>query len=229
MKAVRPIARRLSDVPMPDDSYFASLQDLFRKLDGVDQVLLDRETTTIRLVTNAEKMVVRETQRAFMYFCLYGLVVDSVIVNKLFPRDLKDEFFRDWLQTQNRSLEHIKAIFGSIPIRPLEILKDEVIGKERLDEMGHMIYGGEDPSLIYHQEKLYEIEHEPQGYVLRLKLPFIKKDHVDLFKENGDLVIRIGSFKRHVFLPRAIADKQPKNATLENDTLTINFAKDYNK
>ncbi len=76
MKVARPIAKRLTDIPIPEDSYFASIKDLFVKLEGVDQVLLDKEVTSVRLVTNAEKMVVRETQRAFMYFCLYGLVVD---------------------------------------------------------------------------------------------------------------------------------------------------------
>ncbi len=87
LKVARPVAKRLTDVPLPEDSYFASMQDLFLRLEGVDEVLLDREVTSVRLVTNAEKMVVRETQRAFMYFCLFGLVVDAVIVKQTVSRD----------------------------------------------------------------------------------------------------------------------------------------------
>ena len=45
-----------------------------------------------------------------------------------------------------------------------------------------------------------------------MRLPFITKDYVDLFKESGDLVIRIGSFKRHVFLPRALYNRKPSKA-----------------
>ena len=41
--------------------------------------------TSVRLVTNPEKMVLRETQRAFVYFSLHGLTVDSVIVNRVLP------------------------------------------------------------------------------------------------------------------------------------------------
>ena len=64
------IANKLVDAPIPEDSYFRAIHDLFLKLEGVDKILLNREITSVRLVTNAEKMVIRETQRAFMYFCL---------------------------------------------------------------------------------------------------------------------------------------------------------------
>ncbi len=125
LKVARPVAKRLTDVPLPEDSYFASMQDLFLRLEGVDEVLLDREVTSVRLVTNAEKMVVRETQRAFMYFCLFGLVVDAVIVNRLFPETLQDRYFKDWLSTQQRSLDQIRTIFDPIPIQKVNILPDE--------------------------------------------------------------------------------------------------------
>ena len=49
------------------------------------------------------------------------------------------------------------------------------------------------------------------------------KEYVDLFKEEGDLVIRIGSFKRHVFLPRVLNNLKPSRATLENNVLCIDF------
>ena len=42
-------------------------------------------------------MVVKETQRAFMYFCLYGLVVDAIVVNRLFPHFIGDDYFQDWI------------------------------------------------------------------------------------------------------------------------------------
>ena len=224
-KVVRPIAKKLVDAPMPEDSYFGALHDLFLKLEGVDKILLNREITSIRLVTNAEKMVVRETQRAFMYFCLYGLVVDAIIVNRLFPVSLEDGYFKDWLMAQKKSLDQIQEIFDPIPIRTINILKEEVIGLEKLAEMGRLIYGDGDPSEILHRETLYEVVENSDFYVLNMKLPFVKKDYIDLFKEKEDLVVRIGSFKRHVFLPRALLNRKPTQAKLENDVLSIKFAK----
>jgi arsenite-transporting ATPase len=179
----------------------------------------------VRLITNAEKMVVRETQRAFVYFCLYGLVVDTIVVNKLFPESVQDEYFQDWIATQRRSLKEIRSIFEPISVRTVNILRDEVVGMDRLNEMGEMIYGDLDPSAVLQGDSPYEINEEDGAYSLRVKLPFVQKDRVDLFKDEGELVIRIGSFKRHVFLPRALVSLKPAGASLDDDTLTIRFAK----
>jgi arsenite-transporting ATPase len=223
MKAARPLAKRVTDVPIPEDSYFAALKDLFDKLEGVDEVLLDREITSVRLVSNAERMVVRETQRAFMYLCLYGLIVDAVIVNRLFPKEVKDEYFSAWLATQQKSLEQIREIFDPIPARTVNILPDEVVGTDKLSQMGDMIYGVDDPSDLLYSDTTYSVEQEGSQYVLMIKLPFVSKDYVDLFKQDSDLVVRIGSFKRHVFLPRALASKKPTRARMENDYLRVEF------
>jgi arsenite/tail-anchored protein-transporting ATPase len=226
LRVARPIAKRMTDIPLPEDSYFAALQDLFVSLNGIEKVLLDRDITSIRLVTNAERMVVRETQRAFMYFCLYGLVVDTIIVNRLFPTSLQDSYFSDWLSTQRKSMEQIRSIFDPIPIRTVNILQDEVVGTERLGTMGDMIYGETDPSEIFYVDTPYSILEHEGDYTLVMRLPFITKDYVDLFKEDGDLVIRIGSFKRHVFLPRALVHRKPARASLDDNTLSIVFPRE---
>jgi arsenite/tail-anchored protein-transporting ATPase len=227
MKVARPLVKRLTDIPVPEDSYFASLKDLFVKLEGVDKVLLDREVTSVRLVTNAEKMVVRETQRAFMYFCLYGLVVDAVIVNRLFPDTIQDDYFADWLTTQRRTLGQIDGIFDPIPVRRVNILRDEVVGLDRLSEVASLVYGDADPSQSFHQDTLYEVQQHDGDYILKMRLPFVAKEYVDLFKEAGDLVVRIGSFKRHVFLPRALLNRKPVKATLEENVLSILFSQSH--
>src|SRR6478752_146182 len=109
LKAVRPLANRVSPVELPTDSYFANIQDLFGKLDGIGELLENPKITSVRLVTNPEKMVLRETQRAFVYFSLHGLAVDGVIVNRVLPSEIKDEWFREWRESQARILEEIDA------------------------------------------------------------------------------------------------------------------------
>ncbi len=228
-KLARPIAKKVTDIPIPEDSYFASIKDLFVKLEGVDSLLLDRKITSVRLVTNPERMVVKETQRAFMYFCLYGLVVDAIIVNRLFPDFLNEGYFADRLISQKKSMEQISGIFSPIPILNVPILKDEAVGVEKLGEIAGLVYGGTDPSTILHDEEVYKITQFDDDYELQMKLPFITKDYIDLFKDEGDLVIRIGSFKRHVFLPRSLFLRKPGGAKLDGNVLTIQFPKNGNK
>src|SRR5262252_10969532 len=56
LKAVRPIANRVSPVELPPDNYFANIQNLFSRLEGIDELLEDARVTSVRLVTNPEKM-----------------------------------------------------------------------------------------------------------------------------------------------------------------------------
>src|SRR2546427_10934731 len=95
VKAVRPIANRVSPVELPPDTYFANIQALFGKLDGVGELLEDPSSTSVRLVTNPERMVLRESQRAFVYFSLHGLTVDGVIANRVLPEQVTDAFFQE--------------------------------------------------------------------------------------------------------------------------------------
>src|SRR5713101_7295596 len=112
LKAVRPIANRVAPFELPADSYFVNIRDLFEKLEGVDEIMEDPHTTSVRLVTNPEKMVLRETQRAFVYFSLHGLTVDAVIANRVLPHVVTDAFFEEWHSSQNNVSREIEEYFA---------------------------------------------------------------------------------------------------------------------
>ena len=52
---------------------------------AMNEILRDREHTSIRLVMNPDRMVIREAQRTFTYLNLYGYLTDAVVVNRVFP------------------------------------------------------------------------------------------------------------------------------------------------
>ncbi|HEX6510224.1 MAG TPA: TRC40/GET3/ArsA family transport-energizing ATPase, partial [Chloroflexota bacterium] len=96
MKMARPLLQPLIDVPLPSDDVYASLKDLLLDLEGMKKVLTDSTVTTVRIVLNLEKMVIKEAKRAFTYLSLFGYVTDAVIVNRLLPEGLRDDLFRNW-------------------------------------------------------------------------------------------------------------------------------------
>src|SRR5438477_2784520 len=128
MKAVRPIANRVSPVELPPDTYFGNIKDLFGRLEGVGELLEDPKITSVRLVTNPERMVLRETQRAFVYFSLHGLTVDGIIVNRVLPTEITDAFFMEWRNSQGRILEEIEAYFAPVPVKRVPLFTHEVLG-----------------------------------------------------------------------------------------------------
>jgi arsenite/tail-anchored protein-transporting ATPase len=222
LKAVRPLANRVSPVELPTDSYFANIQDLFGKLDGIDELLENPRVTSVRLVTNPEKMVLRETQRAFVYFSLHGLTVDGIIVNRVLPEAITDSFFAEWRESQQRVLAEIDAYFSPVPVRRVPLFTHEVLGAERLQELARALYADdEDPAAVTRTEAPYSFSKRDGHFEVQLQLPFAVKGEVGLFKKGDELVVQIGTLRRHIGLPTSMAALTPAHARLENKVLTV--------
>ncbi|HXU22379.1 MAG TPA: TRC40/GET3/ArsA family transport-energizing ATPase [Verrucomicrobiae bacterium] len=222
LKAVRPIANRVAPFELPTDNYFVNIRNLFEKLEGVDDLMEDPKTTSVRLVTNPEKMVLRETERAFVYFSLHGLTVDTVVVNRLLPSDVTDAWFTAWHKSQEGILREIEEYFAPVPVKRVPLFEQEVLGKERLERLASLLYpSGEDPAAVTRTEKPYTFEKSDGHYQVRILLPFAAKGDVGLFKKGDELVIEIGTLRRHIGLPRSMAMLNPGRARLEHRVLTV--------
>ena len=222
LKAVRPLANRVSPVELPTDNYFANIQDLFGKLDGIGELLEDPRITSVRLVTNPERMVLRETQRAFVYFSLHGLTVDGVIVNRLLPGSVTDAYFQEWRASQAKILEEIEAYFAPVAVKRVPLFTHEVLGRERLDELSRSLYAEkEDPAAVTRTEAPYSFTKQGGHYEVKLLLPFAVKGEVGLFKKGDELVVEVGTLRRHIGLPTSMAGLSPSRAKLDNRILTV--------
>src|SRR6516162_2467924 len=169
LKAVRPIANKVAPFELPTDKYFVNIRDLFEKLEGVDEILEDPGITSVRLVTNPEKMVLRETQRAFVYFSLHGLTVDTVIVNRLLSREIQDSWFHEWLNSQEKVLRELEEYFAPVPLRRVPLFAHEVLGQQRLQDVANVLYApGEDPSAVTRTEKSFTFAKQNGVYEVRL-------------------------------------------------------------
>ena len=228
VKYVRPVAKRVYDVPLPGDDYFQAIEDLFAKLKGVDQILVDPAITTVRLVTNPEKVVLKETQRAFMYFCLYKMSIDAIIMNRMLPARVQDEYFKGWIKGQQAHLGEAQDFFSPEPIFPVDLFAAEVIGYNDLKQLADQIYKDSNPLQRFFKDEPYRLVKQKGNYHLKLKLPFITKKDVQLNKLHDELVIRIGGFKRHIMLPRQVASLAAVNAKLEGEYLNVLFKGDEN-
>ncbi len=225
LKAVRPLAKRLSPVELPPDRYFANIQDLFDKIQGIDAVLEDPQITSIRLVTNAEKMVLRETQRAFVYFSLHGLTVDHIIINRLVPAEVSDPFFEGWRQSQAAIVQEIEDYFAPVPVRRVPMFRREVVGYDRLRELADVLYAPEeDPAAVTRHSAPFEFVREGDHYEVRLDFPFAEKAEIGLFKKDDELVVEIGTIRRHIGLPTTMALLQPSRARLDGRKLIVEMS-----
>ncbi len=225
-KLVGPVAKRVYDIPLPDDDYFAAIEYLFQRLQGVDNILTDQEVTSVRLVTNPEKIVLKETQRAFMYFCLHKMNIDGIIMNRILPGDVKDSYFEDWKESQRQYMELANQYFSPIPIFSVELFKGEIVGYNRLKILSEQVYKGRNPVDRFFNEVPYHLTKDNGIYRIIIKLPFIQKENVEINKISDELIIRVGGVRRHILLPRQVAASGSIQAKYEDPYLKIFFKGD---
>jgi len=223
LRAVRPVAKHLTKVPLPSDEYFKALQRLFQRLEGIEKLLQDPKVTTARLVTNPEKMVLKETQRAFTYFHLFDLTVDVVVVNRILPSSVRDSFFKGWRESQKGYLAAAAECFAPIPIWHVQLARREMVGRADLARLARKVFRNRDPAAVYFAEKAFEFSKRGRDYVLSIHAPFVRSGEIDLIKNNDELIVRVGSFKRFVSLPRRVAALEPSDATLDEGYLRVVF------
>ena len=220
---VGPVAKRFTDIPLPDDDYFKALESLFERLKGVDQILTNPQITTVRLITNPEKVVLKETQRAFMYFCLYKMSIDAIIMNRILPDQITETYFKNWIEGQRKHLAAAEHIFNPVPILSVDLFQGEILGYSKLKRLASQLYGRKSPIQRFYKETPYQLVKENGNYHLKLKLPFLIKKDVELNKYVDELIVRIGAFKRNILLPRQVASKEQVNARLDGQVLDICF------
>lgn len=219
-----PLIKSITDLPIPDDKVFDAIKDLILQLDRMHQLLAEPQKSSVRLVLNPEKMVIKEAQRTFTYLNLYGYSTDLIVSNRIIPASVGDQYFSAWKDAQARYGGLVEEAFSPLPIFKVPLMDQEVVGVEMLRKMAKAIYGDADPAKVFYAGQPQSIEKVSDGYRLKIRLPFIGKEDVNLARGGDELAISIGNFRRNVILPRALALLEVKKAKFEGDLLVLAFA-----
>ena len=222
-KVVRPVLRRVTDAPMPPDSVFDAVRDLYAELEHVHTLMSDMEQSSIRLVINPEKMVIKEAQRTLTYLNLFGYATDAVIVNRILPDRVEDEYFNTWKTNQKKYLEYIKEAFSPLQLLNVPLMEEEVVGVDMLRKMGQAVYGDADATGIFYHGHVQSVTKDGDDYILSLQLPFIKKEEIGLVQDGDELHIKVGQYRRSIVLPHMLSGLPAGEAKMIDKQLNIRF------
>ena len=147
-------------------------------------------------------------------------------MNRILPDDVSDTYFQKWRENQKEYSRKAEEYFSPVPIFPVNLFRDEVLGYDSLKTLSGQIYGERNPLEKFFDGKPYSIEKENGEYRLMLKLPFVAKTDLEVNKVSDELIVRVGSFKRHLLLPRQVAAAKSIRARLDGQNLCIHFRGD---
>jgi arsenite-transporting ATPase len=223
VRSVRPVAQRITDLPIPTDDVFGAVKKLYQEMEGMGPLLQDPRTSSIRIVLNPEAMVIRESQRLYTYLGLFGFPVDGIVANKVLPEEARSGYFEGWSRIQAEHLAEARRSFAPLPFFEGRLFDREVVGTALLDEFAIHVFGTEDPTAVLYKDKPIELRKEGRGYVLYIRLPFAEKEKIHVFTRGDDLVIQVDNQRRHVVLPRTLASRRLLGAAFADGRLRVAF------
>jgi arsenite-transporting ATPase len=223
-RALGPLARPATGGALPSNDTLDAVNKLFDSLDQVRQILSDPEMTSMRLVINAEKMVIKETQRTYTYLNLYGYNTDVVVCNRLIPEEVTDPYFTAWKELQQRHQALIREVFDPLPILNLPLFESEVVGFEDLRRVASALYDERDPTELFFEGRAHWVEPaEGGGFDLVIQLPFVEKEDLDLTQKGDELTLRAGAYRRNFILPRTLWNRPISGARFSEGLLRVHF------
>ncbi len=218
-----PIFKPIAGFSLPTNEVMDAPYEFYQQIEALEKILTDNNQTSVRLVTNPEKMVIKESLRAHAYLSLYNVSTDLVIANRIIPEEVTDPFFSRWKENQQVYKQEIYDDFHPLPVKEIPLFSEEMCGMKALEKLKETLYQDEDPSQVYYQENTIRVVQDQHTYTLELYLPSIPKDQIQLNKTGDELNIRIGNHRRNLVLPQALATLKPASAKMEDDYLKIRF------
>ena len=225
LRPIGKVLRRNLESNLPDEDAWEQAKTLFETLDKVRNLLADPAISSIRLVINPERMVIKETQRTYTYLNLYGYATDAIICNRIIPEEVTDPYFAMWKEKQRENIEFIAEAFGGLPLLKAPLFNQEISGWEGLRRMADVVYGDMNPAERMFVGKTYTIEKDDgEGrYKLSVPLPFVDKHDMDVYRSRDELTLRVGPYRRNIVLPYALWELEILDARFEQSTLCIRF------
>jgi len=224
MRILSPVSKSLFKIQLPDKHAMSDIEKLYVKLIELQELLKNKEVTSIRLVTIPEKMVVEETKRNYMYMKLYNYHVDGVFINRILPKEIDNPFFDEWVTIQKTYIEEIKNCFETVPQYNIPWYDTDLLGLDSINRICEDAFSGKDDLFDIRDDIEGEsYEANENGYIMKLYLPNISKNEVSVNISGSDVIIKIGNYKRNIPMPNTLRGMEVVSARYDADTLVIQF------
>ncbi len=224
VRLLAPISKTAFKIELPNKTAMNDIERMYLKLSELQELLKDRETTSVRIVTMPEKMVVEETKRNYMYMNLYNFNVDGIYINRILPQNINNAFFLQWIDLQKNYTTELKETFAALPIYEIPWYDEELRGEAAIKR----IIEDTLPDNVFESRVVTEREtyvQNDKGYLLKVFLPNVQKEKLELYQAASAIAIKADNFKRNITLPNVLCRYFVTSAKLEDDILSVQFEK----
>lgn len=216
------IAKKTS-VPKPRDIVFEEFKKLVQRLSTLYDIFHMRDTTSIRIVTTPEQIVLEEARRNYTWLQLYNFNVDALYMNRIYPKEVMEGYFEGWEDTQTNNIRLAQESFAKQKIFKLELQSEEIHGLDSLKKISNLLYKDVNPADIFCQSDSFEMEDINGTRILIINLPFAKSDTITVTKDKYDIIISLLNETRRFHLPDKLKTRKITEYSYKDGQLRISM------
>ena len=222
-KVAGPAVEKLLKIPMPKDVVFDDIEYLMHRMEALQELMLNKDIVSLRIVTTPEKIVINEAKRNFTCLHLYNYNVDAILINKVYPECALKGYFGKWEKMQEESLKDIEESFSEVPKFYMELQETELHSVQRLSGVGQKLFGETDAKKVLFSEEIFLFEKSGEDMVLKILLPFAEKEELTLEQKGEELILSIKNETRRFPMPAEARGRDIRQAKYKDRYLNIIF------
>lgn len=228
------------------DATVDALSRLAEYLESLRVLVADPVTTSVRLVLTPERVVAAETRRSVTALALQRIRVDGLLANRLVPAVARQARgpAADWLRTRRREQDEVlaalRADLPGVPVRAVEHRAAEPVGLGPLRDLATDLGGADsDGAVPAGGPRADDAPPEPMiavsrvggagldsEYQLRLALPLVQADTVQLARVDDELAVTVAGYRRLVALPSVLKRCTVTGAEVDDGGIVVRFRPD---
>ena len=109
-----------------DDPVISTLKSRKDKMERTREILTNSELVSFVFVMNAEKLPLEETKKAIDILEKYGFIIQDIVVNRILPEDISEDFWKKRKALEQVYLEKIDEYFNDKNIIKVPLIAEDV-------------------------------------------------------------------------------------------------------
>lgn len=118
--------KKASEKDLENDEVIKVLKKRYNKVNQAKKIIINEKLLSFIFVINAEKLPIDETIKAVSVLEKYNIAVGGIIVNKLLPDNITDDFWRSKKEQELKYLSIIDDTFKDKKIFKLPLLQEDM-------------------------------------------------------------------------------------------------------
>lgn len=101
-------------------------------------ILIDSKKASFVFVLTPEKLPIIETQKAISILSKYGINIGGIIINRVLPNTISDEFMLKRRHTEKKYMDEIYSRFKGMILMEIPLFPEDIQGKDYLKQVATM-------------------------------------------------------------------------------------------